>query len=309
MSSTRSSIKPAFVAAFSPESFLANFYDDVIRVYELQASSVTETSMTVFRKKLNGMLKIYRKKMTAAGEEERGKEVTKASRIALSGLFVLFVFEDARRSGSGLLLTVDQFLEKYPRFAGVEDRALPAFRNFMAVSLTLEEAKNNKAFHIEICARLSEGFAAKYITGSGQSAATSRRVSIYEREGNVTAEGSRKVKREQDANSESSNSKRSRSESISDDSSVSSELTCYLTEQEDEMSVLACAFAEQSPYTPEDPAMLEPTEDLLEYLSNSSGSSVASAAALDAADFDLETLDDLDDVAILSMINNNSEPM
>jgi hypothetical protein len=252
------------------------------------------------------MLKIYRKKATSVGEEERGKEVTKASRIALSGLFVLLAFEQARRSGSDLILSMDQFVEKYPQFAGVEDRALLAFRNFMAVSLTLEEAKNNKAFHMEICARLSEGSAAKYITGSGQSSATSRRVSIYEREGNVTPEGSRKIKREQEdgyASESTSSTKRSRSESISDDSSISSKNSSDLSE-EDEVNALVRVFDEQSPYTPEEPLMLEPTEDMLEFLESSGFSSLA---ALDAADFELEDLTDIDEDSLLNLIH--SEPM
>lgn len=261
--------------------------------------------MATFRKRLNAMLKIYRKKATSVGEEERGKEVTKASRIALCGLYVLLAFEQARRSRSDLILSMDQFVEKYPQFAGVEDRALLAFRNLMAVSLTLEEAKNNKAFHLEICARLSEGSAAKYITGSGQSSATSRRVSIYEREGKVTPEGSRKIKREQEdgyASESTSSTKRSRCESISDDSSISSTNSSFLFEED--VDALVSVFDEQSPYAAEEPSMLEPTEDMLEFLESSGFSSLA---ALDAADFELEDLTDIDEDSLLNLIH--SEPM
>jgi hypothetical protein len=258
--------------------------------------------MVMFRKRLNAILKINRKNLTSVGEEERGKEVSKASRIALSALFVLIAFEQIRRSGSNLILSMDQFLEKYPRFAGIEDRSLLAFRNFMAVSLTLEVAKNNKAFHMEICARLSEGFAAKYITGSGQSSATSRRVAIYEREGDVTPEGSRKIKREQDdgySSESTSATKRSRSESLSD---------CYLSEQEDEVHALAHVFDEHSPYTPEEPSMLQVTGDLQEFLESSRSSPVTvSEAALDVADFELEDFNDIDEQVLFSIINADSK--
>lgn len=86
--------------------------------------------------------------------------------------------------------SVDELLEHYPEFKLVTDQQelqyLLAFRNFMKASLELMPAKANKIFLLRINERL-EGSDQEYITGTGQKPAVSRRIQIYEQEGNVKA--------------------------------------------------------------------------------------------------------------------------
>lgn len=81
-----------------------------------------------------------------------------------------------------------KLLEHYPTFHDVseaEKRLLLTFRNVMKIALMIIPAKNHKNHLIDITARIAEGKNQKYITGSGQTSATARRVLIYETEGDV----------------------------------------------------------------------------------------------------------------------------
>ena len=179
-----------------------------------------EEDMRRHRKDLNKILKDHRdmEKVKCVEASKLAKEVSTKARIDLSGCYVLLTFKQMLQDNSSEL-SVERFLERYPRFATAEDLpALLAYRNYMVAALKVMPAKNNKALLMSICARLSEGAGVTYVTGSGQSAATTRRVSIYECEGKVTPEPSRKNKRSTDEESDSSSSKRSRSY---DSSSVS----------------------------------------------------------------------------------------
>lgn len=62
-----------------------------------------------------------------------------------------------------------------------EQRKLLSFANFMRISLLLMQ-KPKKAHLLDLVTRISEGKMAKYITGSGQTHFTSRRVHIFEYE-------------------------------------------------------------------------------------------------------------------------------
>ena len=78
-------------------------------------------------------------------------------------------------------LGVANLLLFYPSFEGIDEmelHVLARFRAFMVAALQLIKAKNNKTQLIAIASMLSEG--RLYITGSGQTAATSRRVLIYD---------------------------------------------------------------------------------------------------------------------------------
>lgn len=184
-----------------------------------------------YRNELNAILKRFRKTEEKRGKAElaMAKEATKNARIAFSGCLVLLAYENCRSSLPSMLFESAEFWSMYATLGHGE--YLVSFRNFMAVSLCLEPAKNNKALHLDICARLSERSSdVRYVTGSGQSRATQQRVAIYEREGNVQPEPSRKAKRTADVSDTSSeegdsisSSKRSRRASISSNSSISSE--------------------------------------------------------------------------------------
>lgn len=81
-------------------------------------------------------------------------------------------------------------LQHYPHFGYVDAQELNyllRFRNMVKVALFLIPARLNKKTIINIAARL-EGSQMEYITGGGQTAATDRRVDIYEKEGGVVAE-------------------------------------------------------------------------------------------------------------------------
>ena len=57
--------------------------------------------------------------------------------------------------------------------------------NWMTILFKMVPAKKNKGLAIHVIPKLVEGFSVKYITGSGQTKATSDRVHIFEHEGNV----------------------------------------------------------------------------------------------------------------------------
>lgn len=111
------------------------------------------------------------------------KDQKRLARIALKACFVLLAWHDFETDGAALLYDEKRFLESYPEFErNAELPVLLKFRNIIAVSLTLMEADNNKAKHLIIASRLSEGKHARYVTGSGQTDATSNRVLILNRE-------------------------------------------------------------------------------------------------------------------------------
>lgn len=118
------------------------------------------------------------------------KEDKRLARIALKACFVLLALHDFEVSDTSLLYSEDVFLTHYPEFVGLaEVPLLLTFRNIIAVSLTLMEADNNKAKHLTIATRLSEGKDARYVTGSGQTEPTSRRTLIFERESRAFTPG------------------------------------------------------------------------------------------------------------------------
>lgn len=89
--------------------------------------------------------------------------------------------------------SVDQLIEKYPSFAELERRDpqeleyLLNYRNYLRVALLIIPARLNKQCLLKIAARL-EGSQNEYITGGGQKPSVTRRVDIYENEGQIQAE-------------------------------------------------------------------------------------------------------------------------
>jgi len=85
-------------------------------------------------------------------------------------------------------MSMEEFLNSYEDFkyqSTVEQEKLLAFRNMMVVAVKLIPPKLQKAHLLDIVTRITEGREVKYITGGGQTPATSRRVVIYEDVGEI----------------------------------------------------------------------------------------------------------------------------
>lgn len=107
--------------------------------------------------------------------------------------------------------STSMLLANYPEFAGEDEQELKwllEFRNMMKLALMIIPARLNKQVLINIAARL-EGSKNEYITGGGQKATVTRRVTIYQREGNVVAEVRPKRDASQLDNSSVSSTKKS----------------------------------------------------------------------------------------------------
>lgn len=88
-----------------------------------------------------------------------------------------------------IIRTPQEFLKRFPEFHEIDDRAqlhvLLQWRNVMKVAMEVIPARNHKNHLLDIVTRITEGKHYKYITGSGQTLQTQRRVLIYEREGDI----------------------------------------------------------------------------------------------------------------------------
>lgn len=162
-------------SAFDVPSVIASLIRRVIGVH-LSSPSYPPTyfvSERSYRLQLNALLR----------ESTLSNESKRLAKLTLKACLVLLAYHDCITSGSSLLYTEAQLREEYPGFVGTEEWAvLLIFRNYLAVSLLLMVAENNKAKHLTIATRLSEGKQARYVTGSGQTPATTRRVLILEQE-------------------------------------------------------------------------------------------------------------------------------
>ncbi len=100
---------------------------------------------------------------------------------------------------------ISELLRDFESFSTVDDKKelqfLLAFRNYLVVALRIVPAKGNKIFLLKVVERL-EGSEEEYITGTGQKPAVSRRIAIYEKEGNIRA---KTYKTGSSSNSNSSN--------------------------------------------------------------------------------------------------------
>jgi hypothetical protein len=97
---------------------------------------------------------------------------------------------DSRIMQEQLLPSVISLLGRYPEFLDIADASelddLLVFCNFMrAASISMKSAKNKRRLLLDVCS-LVEGKHRTYITGSGASERTLRRVLIYERETGTT---------------------------------------------------------------------------------------------------------------------------
>jgi hypothetical protein len=93
--------------------------------------------------------------------------------------------------------TMQSFLTAYPEFAVEDDSErnnLWQSANWMAILFTMITARKNKGLVMQVIPKLIEGWEAKYVTGSGQTKCTARRVHIFEVEGNTKANHRGKLK-------------------------------------------------------------------------------------------------------------------
>jgi hypothetical protein len=313
-------IQSKFAAAFSPNPLLEDFFLGVIeRWYQLQSSSRStffgETKDATLRKFNDKFSDFQNRPPENVDANYTSSEARTAAKRALRGLWVLLAHYE--QLDSNLILSEDQFLEKYSEFARIEDQYLLSFRNFLAVALTVEKAEGNKNVLIEICARLSEGATAKkYITGggtrSGSETPTSRRLLVFEEESGTKTKP-RPERRMKDARTVSPAttacdestlsaasgslkrprpsyaagfSKKARNELTSDDDSVVSELSFQPLQRvaEEEGS----ASAQPSVRVPDADCMLDPNSDL-RGATPPSWFSAPVAATIDLDSFEFDT--------------------
>ncbi len=94
-----------------------------------------------------------------------------------------------REENKGIIWqNINILTENYPEFTSCDDKeksTLLKFRNIMAVAIQVLPPKSKKAHLLDLVTRIVEGSQVRYITGSGETLATRRRVLIYEREGNI----------------------------------------------------------------------------------------------------------------------------
>ena len=116
---------------------------------------------------------------------------TDERRLCFEVAFImLYNFIRKQENAHLMFESLDQLLAAYPEFQEVEEaelKTLLTFRNVMKIAQLVIAPKNHKTHLLDIATRLAEGKNKKYITGSGQTPGTTRRVLIYEREGNMTS--------------------------------------------------------------------------------------------------------------------------
>ena len=94
-----------------------------------------------------------------------------------------------------LFLTNYDYYDKFKHENEIEIKKLWYIANWMSYLFTMVSAKKNKGLAMIVIPKLIEGWNIKYITGSGQTRATTNRVHIFECEGNVKANHRGKVKK------------------------------------------------------------------------------------------------------------------
>jgi hypothetical protein len=102
----------------------------------------------------------------------------------------------------------DSFLKAYPQFqsrSSTESEKLRMTANWMDLAFYTVSPRNNKTFLMNLIPRLCEGRTVRYVTGSGESQATSDRVAIFRKEGKfekVTRPPRKKAKNESEISRE-----------------------------------------------------------------------------------------------------------
>ena len=128
---------------------------------------------------------------SATGEQlPKYENVKKNTTKDLSGVifycFYILLFKYLNtpplHNGGSYEISMDDFLIRYPEFANLdiqEIRAGMRFHDMMEVAQVCVPPQGNKQRLIDIVTHLAEGHSVKYITGSGQTEATARRVQTF----------------------------------------------------------------------------------------------------------------------------------
>ena len=101
-------------------------------------------------------------------------------------VMTLFMMPSSRQY---IISSIEELTGKYPSFVRVEEKELMTllkYRNMMAIAILVLPPKSKKAHLLDLVTRIVEGNDVRYITGSGETVSTRRRVTIYETEGNIT---------------------------------------------------------------------------------------------------------------------------
>lgn len=103
-------------------------------------------------------------------------------------LSILHLIKPLWPSGSSKYGSMSEFVIAYPNFADLEIQEkviLMEEANWMNKLFLILPAKKNKGITLAVITKFIEGIEKRYVTGSGQTAATQRRVDVYERESNT----------------------------------------------------------------------------------------------------------------------------
>lgn len=185
------SIYDGIVERMCKFSFGFEIYGDETFVAGLRAALKTMDDSMNMRQTTDVDIKIATDLACDAFGEEILKNKCDERRLCYETAFVmLYTLKENHYDyiSSFMFTDLELMLESYPEFETLtieEQDTLLAFRNYVRITLILATARGNKNHILDLVTRLVEGRDRKYITGSGQSLETSRRVLIYEREGGI----------------------------------------------------------------------------------------------------------------------------
>eukprot|EP01033_Poteriospumella_lacustris_P005466 gene5466-3896_t len=163
------------------------FYEKVIQPKMMKL--ISDADRVVMDHKVHKRLTERYYDVAEFNKTEQGKLMLTQIHIAVRACYVLIMTYHESKQDL-MWRDVQQLLAAYPELHGQDDeelRYLLQFRNMLRLALEIVPPRLNKKLLINIAARL-EGSGREYITGGGQKPCVTRRVLIYEREGNVQAE-------------------------------------------------------------------------------------------------------------------------
>lgn len=120
---------------------------------------------------------------------EKDKAILSQIHVVLRTAYVL-ILSYSPENRALFYNSIDELKTNYPQFRDQDEEELKFllhFRNYMKLALKIIPARLSKQLLLRIVARL-EGSGKEYITGGGQKQCVTRRVEIYEKEGDVHAE-------------------------------------------------------------------------------------------------------------------------
>jgi hypothetical protein len=177
------------------ESFLAQVRSTTVDFYNLinghHYEDVKIQSAREYVDKILGeRTKVNKKrKMHINDSEKEASECQYEQRLYYDAVFLLMFMSMKRESLKSLFYTQDEFMQQYGDLCQSmsldEIDTLVLFRNVMKAAIMTVPAFGNKGLLLDLVTRLVEGHHRKYVTGSGATIETKRRVQIYEHEGEI----------------------------------------------------------------------------------------------------------------------------